>query len=920
MIHLLNTLILVILLFSSQKNYSQNSHIIESVLFDKENTMSVRQNSTYTNTSSKKISNIIIYDWNNSYSSMDTPLSKKLYSEYDSSILKSTINQRGKTLVSNILVNNKVVEWERIPNNEDLIQINLNEELDSNEKIKLFFEYVLYIPSFISNYGANNNFINLKNCFFRFIPTLNGESLIFSNLDLDDQFFIKSNIILNVKYNSKFSSVTNLKKESSEVNGRTITDLYSGFSTSDIFLIFSKNNDFKSLKINQTNILSNSKKILSLKPINLQNISSFLEDHFPNNNIKKIIIDEIDFKKNSIYPYSEIPDFLDPFNENTLNEINFLKNLIHSIISNSLNMNRRELFWLSSGLELYYLNKFIDEYHSSLSLIGKYSSLFFIKNHNLSLMKLNDQFSLGYKFVSSRNLNQKLSLPSDKLTRVNYRLSSPSKSLFSLKILSNYIGEDEFKKSISKIFNSKNSITDIVRIKKIFEFNSSYNLDWFFNDYLDFDGLIDLKILKKKNNFQFKNLIGDELLFPVPAQIEYLNGTIKNEWVDNNRLLHFDTKKIKKIIIDPNMLFFDENYKNNNYKTFKDNPVKTVFRFFSDFDNAEYKQIFYRPQFLYNLYDGFSPGITLTNKSPIKKRFTYLFSPFYSFESEKLIGSINFNLTNYHTKTFSSKYYLSLSKFHYDDNLSYIRYSPTVLLTFRDKNLISNYKQFLRLKYIGINNEENNEFNDYGISKLTYINSNPGAKKSYSFSYDLQLNNEIFKNSITFNYRNYYSEFRQYNIRLFIGKFFKNKNRDGKYNFSVYRPTDYLYDNYLLGRSESTGFFSQQYVRYEGAFKSNIIEYNPDDFMLSLNTGITLWKWFEAYFDYGLFKNKRQSVESGFDTGLRLNIIENYFELFFPIYSSEGFYPNNKSYSNRIRFILTLDPENLSTLFSRRWF
>tara|TARA_B100000945_G_C20402133_1_gene607945 strand:- start:1548 stop:1919 length:372 start_codon:yes stop_codon:yes gene_type:complete len=123
-----------------------------------------------------------------------------------------------------------------------------------------------------------------------------------------------------------------------------------------------------------------------------------------------------------------------------------------------------------------------------------------------------------------------------------------------------------------------------------------------------------------------------------------------------------------------------------------------------------------------------------------------------------------------------------------------------------------------------------------------------------------------------------------------------------------------------LGRSESTGFFSQQYVRYEGAFKSNIIEYNPDDFMLSLNTGITLWKWFEAYFDYGLFKNKRQSVESGFDTGLRLNIIENYFELFFPIYSSEGFYPNNKSYSNRIRFILTLDPENLSTLFSRRWF
>jgi hypothetical protein len=32
------------------------------------------------------------------------------------------------------------------------------------------------------------------------------------------------------------------------------------------------------------------------------------------------------------------------------------------------------------------------------------------------------------------------------------------------------------------------------------------------------------------------------------------------------------------------------------------------------------------------------------------------------------------------------------------------------------------------------------------------------------------------------------------------------------------------------------------------------------------------------------------------------------------------FYINKKSYSNRIRFILTLDPENLTSLFTRRWF
>ena len=58
------------------------------------------------------------------------------------------------------------------------------------------------------------------------------------------------------------------------------------------------------------------------------------------------------------------------------------------------------------------------------------------------------------------------------------------------------------------------------------------------------------------------------------------------------------------------------------------------------------------------------------------------------------------------------------------------------------------------LKYINVNKKDDlNSSNDnYGITKISYINSNPGAKKSFSYSYDLQLNNEIIKNSITLNF------------------------------------------------------------------------------------------------------------------------------------------------------------------------
>ena len=82
-------IISIAFLFSFSGVKSQNSHNIESNFSLDDLSISVKQKSNYVNQTSNKLSNIIIYDWNNSYSSIDSPLSKKLYSEYDSSILKS---------------------------------------------------------------------------------------------------------------------------------------------------------------------------------------------------------------------------------------------------------------------------------------------------------------------------------------------------------------------------------------------------------------------------------------------------------------------------------------------------------------------------------------------------------------------------------------------------------------------------------------------------------------------------------------------------------------------------------------------------------------------------------------------------------------------------------------------------------------
>ena len=53
---------------------------------------------------------------------------------------------------------------------------------------------------------------------------------------------------------------------------------------------------------------------------------------------------------------------------------------------------------------------------------------------------------------------------------------------------------------------------------------------------------------------------------------------------------------------------------------------------------------------------------------------------------------------------------------------------------------------------------------------------------------------------------------------------------------------------------------------------------------------------------------------------LRLNIIENYLEFYFPLINSDEIVLKSNNYLNNVRFSLSLDPENLSNLFTRRWF
>ena len=160
---------------------------------------------------------------------------------------------------------------------------------------------------------------------------------------------------------------------------------------------------------------------------------------------------------------------------------------------------------------------------------------------------------------------------------------------------------------------------------------------------------------------------------------------------------------------------------------------------------------------------------------------------------------------------------------------------------------------------------------------------------------------------------------KQYFYRFFIG-ILSELNSSGNFDFGISRVNDYSFKYNLLGRSETSGFFSQQYILAEGGFKSFIPTQTANQWMVSANFNTTLWRSLEAYSDIGMVKNKMQKKRFIYDTGLSRNLIQDYLAIYFPLYSNLGWEIDDKAYSSKIRFTLSVQASDLLSLFTRSWF
>ena len=185
---------------------------------------------------------------------------------------------------------------------------------------------------------------------------------------------------------------------------------------------------------------------------------------------------------------------------------------------------------------------------------------------------------------------------------------------------------------------------------------------------------------------------------------------------------------------------------------------------------------------------------------------------------------------------------------------------------------------------------------------------------------DIQVASLFSRVSGEYQYRHLFNDNRQVNLRFFAGAFMYRDTSNDFFSFGLDRASDYLFDYNYYGRSETTGLFSQQFIMADGGFKSILDNRYVNQWMTTVNGSFNIWNWIELYGDAGLIKSKYSNTRFVYDSGVRLNLVTDYFELYFPMYSSNGFEPSQGNYSQKIRFVVTLSPGTLLGLFTRKWF
>lgn len=926
--------------------FGQNKLDIKAV-FDIENKqIKIVQTIQYQNTTQDELQTIYLNDWNNSYATKKTPLALRIADEYKNDFHLAKNNERGFSVITAIKQQGIELEFHQLKNQGDVVQVELLEPLKPNANYSLQLEYLVQIPSDkFTGYGiTSTGDLNLR--YWYITPAVyNGKWHYYSNKDLDDLFIPPSDVTIEIEFPKgyKLTSELDISNETKLDNKHIVTLQAKKSINSKLFL--SKVSNFNTIESDGFSIISNiNDEGLEMieKVLITEKITKFIHKNFGNYPQNKLLLTEIDYEKDPVYGLNFLPNFIKPYPNHFQYELKLLKVALHNYLENTLLVNPRTDQWLLDGIQIYFMMNYVNEHYPNMKFLGSLAKIWGIRSFHAADMDFNDKYILGYMMMARTNQDQPLTMAKDSLLKFNYSIANKYKAGVGLKYLGDFINHDIVANGLSNfVIENKLKPVSTTDFETFLKARTDKNIDWFFSDYLN---------TRKKIDFKIKNVVKTPDSITLTIKNKRDNSmpislyTLKNDsiiskiWIENisnSKTFTIPRNEANKLVLNYNNVIPEINERDNwkSLKGFFFNNKPLQFRLFKDMEDPNYNQVFLMPILQFNnIYDGVNLGVKMYNKTILRKLFNYKFEPQYSLKSRTITGSA-FVSMSHHLENTSSLYSIN-----YGIGTAYVSYAPDLFVRqiipslsfmFRENNdLRSNKKQALTFRYIDINRDKdlNNVFTttepNYNVFNARYIDSDDNLINFSKWYTDLQIAKTFSKLSFNYEYRRLFESNRQLNLRFFTGAFLSNRNNPNSsyFSFALDRPTDYLFEYPYLGRSEASGIFSQQFIDAEGGFKSKLETPYANQWISTANISTTLWKYVLLYGDVGLVKSKNEDAKFVYDSGIRVNLVTDYFEIYFPLYSNLGWEIGQPHYDQKIRFKFTVDPQALFGLFRRRWY
>jgi hypothetical protein len=912
----------------------ENSIDIKVTLDDKNDVLNIQQKIVYYNTSNKELKSVFLHNWPNSFKNRKTALSKRFIEAYQKNLYFAKKKDLGFSDIKNISVNFETVDYSELKRQIDVLEIPLKKTLKQNDSIIINTTYSIKIPNAkFTNYGKTKTGYQLRYWYLN-PAVFNKKWHLMSNLNNDDLYETPTNYTLDLKLPKVYKVNSNLYKYTTK--GTTFNNFYfTGKQKIDIVLNINKIDDFKVYKTKNlaihTDILDN-KIGYKLATDILNRELNFLEKHLGKYPHKEIFLDKVAQKKDPIYGLSQLPDFVRPFSDVFKTDITLFKILTKKYIENTLLVNKRKEYWITDGLQSYLMMEYVDAFYPEVKLLGTTSESWFLKKYNVAKLDFNDKYPFIYQLSARSFLDQPLTTSADSLSNFNRKIVNKYKAGLGFRYLKGFLGDTVLNAAIKEFYQKKKlrkvSAEDF---KNIITNKTTKDLSWFFGDYIQTNKKIDYTIKKAE-------IVGDSVEITIKNKRNItapvaLYGLKDKEIKFKKWLPNIDSTKtvvLKNFGFDTYSLNYEQQYPEHNtldnQKSIKkrlfNKPLK--FSFIKDIEDPYYNQIFYQPNFDYNFYDGFILGIKLHNKPIIKRNLEVTLQPAYAVKSAAITGSFSLKYNQYfeETRIYKIIYGLFGSTRHYAEDLSYNSFIPYVNLVFKRKSLRDVSTESISAKLVNIHretapNQTLKEQDSYSVFNLSYQYSNPDIIDEFRYRFSFEAAKNFSKLALDLRYRTLTSKDTQLDFRVFAGAFLNNSTTGDYFSFGLDRANDYLFELNYFGRSESSGIFSQQFIINEGGFKSVLPTRFANQFMLSTNSSIGLWKWVEAYNGVAFLKNRGNKLYFAYENGVRFNFIHNILEVYFPLHSNNGWEISQNAYSEKIRFTLSADIGSIYNFFRR---